>query len=97
MEFVEAAKRMEPLDARVLEALGAHADYSPNARDSLAPSLKVSSDEVEVAFYNLEALGLTLEPRRGSGLSSGMPAERTAIINPKPTARGRELLRALRD
>ncbi len=79
LNFIEAVKRMEPLDALVLQKV----KTSPNSRDAFAQTFKVPPDQVEIAFENLTTIGcLVAVPGRG-------PA------NPDLTAFGRELMRAL--
>jgi hypothetical protein len=83
LNFIEAVKRMEPLDAQALQKVRTGEQWAPNNRDAFAQQFKVSSDQMEIAFQNLIAIGcLTVVPGRG-------PA------NPDLTAFGRELMRAL--
>jgi hypothetical protein len=60
LSFIATLKQMDPLDARILEALYANhpGGFPPNliGRDVLAKQLDVSPDEVLVSFRNLERL-----------------------------------------
>jgi hypothetical protein len=84
LAFIEAAKRMDPLDATVLRSAnqigGGNIDGA--ARNTLAAELKVSRDEIDVSVANLDRLELTAPTHR--------PA---SVITPF----GREFLRAVRD
>ena len=82
LEFIDAVKLMEPLDAGVIEKLGQHANYSPSARDAMMTAFKATSDEVEVAFENLHKLELLSEPM-------------ASVTNVRVTPKGRMLLRAV--
>jgi hypothetical protein len=84
--FIDTVQRLDPLDALVLKAVyGAPASgLSPNPRDFLVQTLKVSGDEIEISAINLHDLGCV--NTRGSADSS------LSI-----TAYGRELLKACSD
>jgi Abortive infection alpha len=57
-EFVDIVKKMEPIDAAVLEKLVDHAEMRPSRREVIASRLQVTEDEVLLAFRNLAALDL---------------------------------------
>jgi len=82
--FVEAVKRMDPLDARILQdaddSLSGHGDM----RGQLALGFDVSEDQIQVSFENLCALGLA------EFVSSGRRGVHF-------TAKGRELMRVATD
>ncbi|MEH2485180.1 Abi-alpha family protein [Bradyrhizobium sp. AZCC 2230] len=58
--FIEIAKKLDPLDALVLEKLqdGADGQLKPSSRDYVSTALGVPSVEVMLSFENLKALGL---------------------------------------
>jgi Abortive infection alpha len=61
LSFITTLKQMDPLDAKILEALydhspGGFARHNTNGRDVLSNELAVSHDEVLVSFGNLERL-----------------------------------------
>ena len=61
LSFITTLKQMDPLDAKILEALynhspGGFARQNTNGRDVLSNELAVSHDEVLVSFGNLERL-----------------------------------------
>jgi hypothetical protein len=82
LAFIDAAKKMDPLDAAVLHV--AQADrggrISGEDQNSTAASLHVSRDEVDVSASNLEKLGCVLEVNT-----------QTKVISPF----GREFLRTV--
>lgn len=86
LSFVATLKQMDPLDAKILEALydapGGFAGGA-NGRDVLSQKFSVSKDEVVVSFSNLEKLNCL-----GFG--------DTARISPNIGALGRLLVEALR-
>jgi hypothetical protein len=82
--FVEAVKRMDPLDARILQDADDSLSGGHDMRGQLALGFGVSEDQIEVSFENLFALGLT--EFSGSG-------RRTVHF----TAKGRELMRVASD
>jgi len=81
-EFIETVKRMEPLDALVLQKMP-HASPSPASRDVFAQELRVAADQIELSFVNLVHLGCA---------ASGGGGEQAHL-----TSLGRELLRVLDD
>ena len=58
-EFVEIASKLEPLDAIALEVLANNGNLAPSRRDHVMQKAGATSDEVLLAFRNLEKLGLT--------------------------------------
>jgi Abortive infection alpha len=88
LSFITTLKQMDPLDARVLEALygiyPAGFGQGMNGRDQLSQQLSVTHDEVLVSFGNLESLNCV-----------GFSLERPKI-SPIITPSGRLLIEALR-
>lgn len=85
VQFIDILKKMDPLDALVLRKLSETGQPPSNARDEYARVLRVSSDQVELSFVNLESL------RCAS--SGGSPAPSSVNL----TALGRQLLLAVAD
>ena len=56
--FVEIASRLEPFDVAVLPLLASEVPMLPTRRQALASRLRVSEDEIELSFRNLQSLGL---------------------------------------
>jgi hypothetical protein len=89
LSFVATLKHLDPLDAKVLEAL--YAAYpggfgeNRNGRDVLSQNFSVSQDEVLVSFSNLERLNCV-------GFGMGQGPKISPIIAPM----GRLLIEALR-
>jgi len=80
--FIDAAKRMDPLDARLLHAATAHGGaITEETRKHLCATLHVSRDELEVSIQNLEKLEMLVLPSPPNGAISAI---------------GREFLRAVR-
>jgi hypothetical protein len=82
--FVEVVKKMDPLDAVVLQRMveAGPGTLGPNARDFLRKSLELSIREILLSFDNLKKLGL-LDP-------TADPA------NPQVSDRGHLLIEAIR-
>jgi hypothetical protein len=82
--FIDAVKKMDPLDAAVLRGVSemAGGTISGHHRNEMASQLNVSRDEIDISVANLEKLGLLLA---SSHPTSGL------------TAFGREFLRAVSD
>jgi hypothetical protein len=59
---IEAVKRMDPLDAIVLERIESGSLGPANPANVLAQGLSVSQDEVVVSITNLQRLGLLMSP-----------------------------------
>jgi hypothetical protein len=87
LAFIEAAKKFDPLDAAVLQGIGATPGgaVTPGMRNSLAEQLHASRDEFDVSIANLTKLELVYSGRPGS--------PDPAHIMPF----GREFLRAVSD
>ena len=86
LAFIETAKKMDPLDAAVLQ--GVHdvgGAVTGQNRNTLAEQLHASRDEIDVSFANLTKLELVYSGRPGSA--------DPASISPF----GREFLRAVSD
>ena len=85
LAFIEATKKLDPLDAAVLEGISTAAGgaVSPGMRNSLAEQLHASRDEIDVSIANLTKLELVYSSRPGS--------VDPAYISPF----GREFLRAI--
>ncbi|PDT57089.1 hypothetical protein CO678_35005 [Bradyrhizobium diazoefficiens] len=59
LSFIAIAKQLDPLDALVLQTMGAAGgSLSPNARDFVKSRLSVSLAEIMVSFDNLKNQGL---------------------------------------
>lgn len=59
LSFIEIAKKLDPLDALILQTIGtAGASPAPNARDFVKSKLSVSLSEIMVSFDNLKNQGL---------------------------------------
>ena len=58
LSFIEIVKKMDPIDALVLQAVfdNGYANWTPSGRDFLRSKLEISQDEVLVSFGNLEKL-----------------------------------------
>jgi hypothetical protein len=89
LQFIEAAKKLDPLDAAVLRAISAAAGGSvtPGMRDAMAEHLRASRDEVGVSIDNLAELSLVY---------SGNKRE-PAVVPIHMAPLGREFLRAVSD
>lgn len=85
IQFIEAVKQMEPLDALMLQELSQNITHHPNSRDFCAKKFGVSSDQIEVSIGNLIRLGCVM--------SAGV----TAPANAGLVAFGRALISALND
>jgi len=87
LAFIEATKRLDPLDAAVLQGISAAAGgaVTPGMRNSLAGEVHASRDEIDVSIANLTKLELVYSGRLGSA----DPAHITPF--------GREFLRAVSD
>jgi hypothetical protein len=87
LAFIEATKKLDPLDAAVLQGIGAAPGgaATPGMRNSLAEQLHASRDEIDVSIANLTKLELVYSGRLGS--------PDPAHIMPF----GREFLRAVSD
>jgi hypothetical protein len=65
--FIETLKKLEPLDARVLQKRGSFAgDLAPYPTKNLSQSLQQPEDEIQVSLDNLVDLNLMV---RGNGPS----------------------------
>jgi len=84
LAFIEAAKKLDPLDAAVLQAISAApgGSVTPGMRNSVAEQLEASRDELDISIDNLMKLEL-VDP------ATGDPAHLTPL--------GRQFLRALSD
>jgi hypothetical protein len=92
LRFIEIVKKLEPLDARVLEQLHAGpSNPQPSQRDFFSQRLSVGADEVEVAFLSLFDLGV-VSASGAAVTSTGRPVN---LANVYLTAIGRQLLRAV--
>jgi hypothetical protein len=61
IRFIEAAKKMDPLDAAVLQQVaspGGNGAVTGQIRNNIAGALQVSRDEVDISIDNLVNLGL---------------------------------------
>ena len=56
-DLISTLRQLEPIDARVLDAVYDQGTLQPNARDNLAQRFSVSADEILVSLENLAALG----------------------------------------
>jgi hypothetical protein len=83
-EFVHIVSKLEPLDAVVLPLLTPNGPLRPSRQEFAATQLGATLDEVDLAFRNLEKLGLV------SSLTTGHPT-----IYPVWTAAGRQFLRCV--
>jgi hypothetical protein len=79
--FIVVLKKLDPLDARVLQAMSNSGQLSPNARDFLQKALQVSNAEIMVSFENLTEVGLIFSS--------------VEKFNPHITDKGALLMRAL--
>jgi hypothetical protein len=80
--FIEAAKRMDPLDAPFLVSLHRHGGRADGTvLNSISSELKISRDEIDVSWNNLKKLELLTLDNHNAVISSF----------------GREFLRALSD
>jgi Abortive infection alpha len=88
LQFIEAAKKLDPLDAAVLQGIhDTSGAITPGMRNGLAEHLHVLRDEIDVSISNLVKLGLAYS-------SSPDPAAAVAVpISPL----GREFLCAVSD
>jgi hypothetical protein len=87
LAFIETAKKMDPLDAAVLQSVPALGGaMTGQTRNTLAGQLHASRDEIDVSVANLIKLELVYSPRpESTGIAAGI------------TAFGREFLRAISD
>ena len=83
-EFVEVARQLEPIDVLVLPFLAEQSDLMPSRRDFIAARIQETPDRVQLAFQNLDRLGLVME-----GKHPMFPA------HPYLSTLGREFLRAV--
>ncbi len=65
--IIDALKKMDPLDARVLKAVSANpsGNWTPTGRDNIASALGVVREEVLVSFENLTKLECLSWPASG--------------------------------
>jgi hypothetical protein len=56
--FIEIAKKLDPLDALIVQKMSGAGPIAPNARDFLHAALSVPIREIMVSFGNLTELGL---------------------------------------
>jgi hypothetical protein len=90
--FMDTLKRMDPMDALVLEALGANIQtYSPGPVHYLSSHLGTGQDEIELSLFHLFELDVLRErmTARGDPVRSLNQVDYTVF--------GRELMRTLRD
>ena len=59
--LIEAVKKMDPLDALILETLETHPRLEPNGEEGLAGMHSVSVEEVAVSIENLRRLGFLMQ------------------------------------
>jgi hypothetical protein len=86
LAFIEATKKLDPLDAAVLQGISAAGGaVTPGMRNSLAEQLHASRNEIDISIANLTKLELVNSGRHGS--------PEPAQIMPL----GREFLRAVSD
>ncbi len=85
-EFVDIVRKMEPLDAAILPLLNDNTAMTPTRREVVASRLQVSSDEVLLAFRNLEQLDLV----------SPYMSPASQKVHPVTKPLGRELLMTTR-
>jgi hypothetical protein len=62
-EFVDIAKQLEPIDVLVLPLLSDNTEMRPSRREVVASRLGETTDRVQLAFQNLDRLGLAAEGR----------------------------------
>jgi hypothetical protein len=68
--FIDALRKMDPLDALVMRWLSQHGGGAHEAsKDTIAADLRVSRDQVEVSLANLMKLDFAAEPHRGAATS----------------------------
>jgi hypothetical protein len=91
LQFIEAAKKLDPLDAAVLDGINASdgGAVTPGMRNPLAKQLNASRDELDISITNLARLGLVYS---ASGRHEAETVD-PAFITPF----GREFLRAVAD
>jgi len=66
-EFIEIAKRLEPVDAEILPFLAEPGQLAPNRRAWVAGRTSRSDDEIVVSFRSLAVLGLIESPYGPNG------------------------------
>jgi hypothetical protein len=87
IQFIEAAKKMDPLDAAALQQVqnpDNHGMVTGNIRNQIAGALKASRDEVDISIDNLANLGLLGIPNHQMGRSQLLDensCERSQIEN----------------
>jgi hypothetical protein len=87
IHFIEAAKKMGPLDAAALQQVqnpDNHGMVTGNIRNQIAGALKASRDEVDISIDNLANLGLLGIPNHQMGRSQLLDensCERSQIEN----------------
>jgi hypothetical protein len=86
-EYVDIAKKFEPLDALVLQAMSAAGIGGARWINQVADRIKRSDDEISVSGENLEQLGL-LMPQDGHE-----SVRKSAYISPK----GRQIIKCIGD
>lgn len=82
-EFVDIVRRLEPLDAQVLQLIRDPAAMLPSREVAVAGRLNVSPAEVGLAFRNLKQLGLASEavgPATPGALPYLMPLGRGLLM-----------------
>ena len=91
--FVAVVKAMDPIDARVLWRLrsGVTANPAGSSKQSLADTLSVNPDQIQMAFESLKQLNL-VAPWTAYVLEPQAPIENVTL-----TAAGREFLLAVGD
>jgi hypothetical protein len=76
-KFIEVIKSMDPLDARVFQALVGHSGgMQPSVVQVVSSRLETDPDDVEVSLGNLSDLGLITPPQYVSGANSRQMAFR---------------------
>ena len=84
-QFVDIAKQLEPIDVLILPMLNDHAEMRPTRKHVLADRLRETPDRIQLAFENLNRLGLIDQIDNLS-----------YPTNPSVTALGREFLQAVK-
>jgi hypothetical protein len=65
--FIGAVKKLDPLDALVMQWMSAHGGGAHEiSRNAIAKDLNVSRDEVDVSIANLVKVEFAAEPHRGA-------------------------------
>jgi hypothetical protein len=86
-DFVDIAKRLEPIDALLLKTMADRNIWGPEWRAKMSDAMRLTQDDVEVCAVHLEEVGVL---KKGPGAQF---IEQSAIVS----ATGKQFLACIRD